>query len=244
MAGGAGAAEILNMWYDANIDIQMHRTAPRPIPLGRVSPDAALHFGMWLAAGSVFCFAMFINYLGAALLAFTIFFYVAIYTIWLKRRTPQNIVIGGAAGALPPVIGWVASGNSLTLEPMLYFMIIFLWTPPHFWSLALLKSDDYAQANIPMLPNVIGERGTKIQIFIYTILMVIAGFAPFYFGMSGIIYGVGIGFLSTVFLALTLWLVFGNTMRRAAGWVFGWSIIWLFLVFLLLPLDRFFGGGG
>lgn len=243
IAMGAGASAALNMWYDADIDADMSRTMHRPIPSGRISADSARHFGLWLSAGAVFCFAMFINYFGAALLAFTIFFYAVVYTIWLKRRTPHNIVIGGLAGALPPLIGWVSSGQPITIEPLIYVAIIFFWTPPHFWALALLKIDEYGKLGIPMLPVVAGVRTTKLQILFYSILMIAIAFAPLYIGTSGIFYGIGVGIASGIFLGLTLFLIFGRSLRRAAGFLFGWSILWLFLVFLLLPLDTLMRGG-
>ncbi|MEX0752322.1 MAG: heme o synthase, partial [Xanthobacteraceae bacterium] len=171
VAVGAGAAGALNMWYDADIDAKMTRTSARPIPAGRVLPGEALGFGLTLAGFSVVLLGLLVNLVAAALLAFTIFFYVAIYTMWLKRRTPQNIVIGGAAGAFPPMIGWAAATGGVSLESVLLFLIIFFWTPPHFWALSLYRADDYARAGIPMLPVVAGDRETRRQIVLYTLIL-------------------------------------------------------------------------
>src|SRR6476619_2274001 len=171
IAVGAGAAGALNMWYDADVDALMTRTSRRPVPMGRVQPGEALAFGLTLAGFSVVTLGLLVNWLAAGLLAFTIFFYVAVYTAWLKRSTPQNIVIGGAAGAFPPMIGWAATMGSLSLEPLLLFLIIFFWTPPHFWALALLRADEYARAGIPMLPVVAGRPETRRQIMIYSLLL-------------------------------------------------------------------------
>ena len=182
IAVGAGAAGALNMWYDADIDAVMTRTSGRPIPRGRIAPGEALAFGMVLAAFSVGVLGLLVSWSAAALLAFTIFFYVAVYTIWLKRSTPQNIVIGGAAGAFPPVIGWMAAGGGISLEPWLLFLIIFVWTPPHFWALSLVRTDDYARAKVPMLPVVAGAQATRRQILYYSIALVPVGMAPWLFG--------------------------------------------------------------
>ena len=187
---GAGAAGALNMWYDADIDARMARTAGRPIPRGRVTPGEAAGFGFTLAVFSVVTLGLLVNVLAAALLAFTIFFYVAIYTVWLKRSTPQNIVIGGAAGALPPMIGWAAASGTLALEPVLLFLIIFFWTPPHFWALSLYRVEDYARAGIPMLPVVAGEQETRRQILLYTLILAPLGVAPWLLGYAGSTYGV------------------------------------------------------
>ena len=187
---GAGAAGALNMWYDADIDARMARTAGRPIPRGRVTPGEAAGFGFTLAVFSVVSLGLFVNVLAAALLAFTIFFYVVIYTIWLKRSTPQNIVIGGAAGALPPVIGWAAATGSVALEPLVLFLIVFLWTPPHFWALSLYRADDYARAGVPMLPVVAGATETRRQILCYTLVLAPVGVAPWLLGYAGALYGI------------------------------------------------------
>src|SRR6516165_7315859 len=178
IAVGAGAAGALNMWYDADVDAVMTRTSRRPVPTGRVRPGEALAFGLTLAGFAVVTLGLLVNWVAAALLAFTIFFYVAIYTIWLKRATPQNIVIGGAAGAFPPMIGWAAATGGVALESVLLFLIIFLWTPPHFWALSLLRSGEYARAGIPMLPVVAGRAETKRQIVLYTVVLVPVSLAP------------------------------------------------------------------
>src|SRR6478752_5841032 len=188
IAIGAGAAGALNMWYDADIDAVMSRTADRPIPAGRVTRGEALGFGTTLAVGSVAVLGLAANWLAAGLLAFTIFFYVAIYTMWLKRSTPQNIVIGGAAGAFPPMIGWAAATGGLSVEPCLLFLIIFLWTPPHFWALSLVRTDDYARARIPMLPVVAGVTETRRQILLYAIVLAPVGASPWLLGYAGAIY--------------------------------------------------------
>src|SRR4051812_7411068 len=189
IAVGAGAAGALNMWYDADIDAVMTRTAKRPIPAGRVQPGEALAFGLTLAGFSVMTLGLLVNTLAAGLLAFTIFFYAVVYTMWLKRSTPQNIVIGGAAGAFPPMIGWAAVTGSLSLEPVLLFAIIFFWTPPHFWALSLYRTEDYARAGIPMLPVVAGDAATRLQILLYTLVVVPIGIAPWPLGYAGILYG-------------------------------------------------------
>src|SRR5579859_3905152 len=186
---GAGAAGALNMWYDADVDARMARTAGRPIPCGRVTPGEAAGFGFTLATFAVVTLGLLVNVLSAALLAFTIFFYVAVYTMWLKRATPQNIVIGGAAGALPPVIGWAAAGGSLALEPLILFLIIFLWTPPHFWALALNRANEYARAGVPMLPVVRGRVATTRQILLYSLLLVPVSVLPWVGGFAGPAYG-------------------------------------------------------
>src|SRR5438046_5925806 len=185
LAAGAGAAGALNMWYDADIDALMARTAMRPIPSGRVSRSEALVFGLLLGACAVLSLGTFLNMAAAALLAFTIFFYVVVYTMWLKRRTPQNIVIGGAAGALPPVIGWVAAAGNIGLEPLILFLIIFLWTPPHFWALSLNLAGEYARAGVPMLPVVAGRADTKRQILLYAVLLVPVSLTPWVLGFAG-----------------------------------------------------------
>ena len=189
IAIGAGAAGALNMWFDADVDAVMSRTASRPIPAGRVLPQEALGFGMTLAVGSVAVLGLVANWLAAGLLAFTIFFYVAIYTAWLKRSTPQNIVIGGAAGAFPPMIGWAAATGAVGLESVLMFLIIFFWTPPHFWALSLWRTQDYARAGIPMLPVVAGPAETRRQILIYAVVLAPIGASPWLFGYAGLIYG-------------------------------------------------------
>src|ERR1700691_2577633 len=189
IAAGAGAARVLNMWYDADIDAVMTRTAQRPIPCGKVSRAEALAFGLALAGSAVAVLALVANLKAAGLLAFAVFFYVAVYTMWLKRQTPQNIVIGGAAGALPPVIGWAAAPGDIGLEPLILFLIIFLWTPPHFWALSLNRAEEYARAGIPMLPVVAGRAATKRQIVVYSALLVPVSLLPWALGFAGSIYG-------------------------------------------------------
>src|ERR1043165_2979115 len=206
IAVGAGAAGALNMWYDADIDARMTRTARRAVPMGRVKPGEALGFGLVLAAFSVMTLGLLVNVLAAALLAFTIFFYAVVYTMWLKRSTPQNIVIGGAAGAFPPMIGWAAVTGDIPLPSIVLFLIIFLWTPPHFWALALYKQGDYGAAGIPMLPNVAGEKATKIQIVAYSVVLVATSLIPSFIGMSGWLYTAVAAFtgISFVYLAVRL----------------------------------------
>lgn len=241
IAVGAGASGSLNMWYDADIDHVMSRTANRPIPAGRLPREHALIFGLWLSAFSVALLGLAANWVAAGLLAFTIFFYAVIYTMWLKRTTPQNIVIGGAAGAFPPMVGWAAVTGTVSLESAALFLIIFLWTPPHFWALALYKQGDYGAAGIPMLPNVAGEAATKLQILIYSLVLVAATIAPFALGFSGLIYAAvaaasGLWF---VYLAVRLFLTRDSQpMRRAARSLFTYSLSYLFVVFVALLADR------
>ena len=240
IAIGAGAAAALNMWYDADIDAVMTRTKTRPVPAGRIDREEALIFGLWLSGLSVLSMAVLINYTSAALLAFTIFFYAVIYTILLKRRTAQNIVIGGAAGAFPPVIGWVAATGSFSIEPLLFFLIIFIWTPPHFWALALVKNDDYSAANIPMLPVTRGVDATVRQIMLYTVLLAGTVMLPYILGFAGILYGVGASVASAIFVGLSILLIVSSREQRdrIASMLFGYSIFYLFIVFALLPADR------
>ncbi len=240
IAVGGGAAGALNMWYEGDIDALMSRTANRPIPRERVTPGEALAFGLTLSFFSVVTLGILVNWLSAALLAFTIFFYVVIYTIWLKRWTAQNIVIGGAAGALPPVVAWAAATGSLSAEPILLFLIIFLWTPPHFWALALFRTDDYARANVPMLPVVSGPDATRLQILLYTILLVAVAAAPWPLGYFDGIYGV----TSLLLGAGMLWLAIrvyrertGSAALRATRALFKFSILYLFMLFAVLLLE-------
>jgi protoheme IX farnesyltransferase len=238
---GAGAAGALNMWYDADIDAKMTRTASRPLPAGRIRPESALAFGAVLALFAVMTLAFASNYLAAGLLAFTIFFYAIVYTMGLKRRTAQNIVIGGAAGALPPVIGWAAMSGAVTLEPVLLFLVIFLWTPPHFWALALLKAEEYGRAGVPMLPVTAGPAATRRQILLYTVLTVAAGISLWPLGLAGPLYGLAATALGAVFLRAA-WRVYavgdGPGGRRASGRLFGLSIHYLFALFAVLMIDH------
>jgi heme o synthase len=242
LALGAGACGALNQYYEADIDAKMARTAKRPLPAGRMNREAALHFGIGLAAFSVGIMGVAVNWLSAGLLAFSIFFYAVVYTIWLKPNTPQNIVIGGAAGAFPPVIGWAAVTGDVTLLPILLFAIIFLWTPPHFWALALFMKTDYGAAGIPMLPNVSGQRVTRNQIFAYSFPMAAVAIAPFAIGESGWLYGISSIVLNLVFLALAF-NVWRNEAVEASAMksekkLFGFSILYLFLLFGLFAFDR------
>jgi protoheme IX farnesyltransferase len=243
IAVGAGAAGALNMWYDADVDAVMTRTQRRPLPMGRVKPGEALAFGLTLAGFAVVTLGLLVNTLAAALLAFTIFFYVVIYTMWLKRWTPQNIVIGGAAGAFPPMIGWAAATGSLSAEPVLLFMIIFFWTPPHFWALALTRTDDYARAGIPMLPVVAGERSTRWQILAHTLILVPLGVAPYALGYAGTLYGVVAAVTGAIMLVLAFQ-VFRERRpaERASKHLFAFSILYLFLLFAVLLVERGWGG--
>jgi heme o synthase len=239
---GAGAAGALNMWYDADIDARMSRTAARPIPRGRVTPGEAAGFGFTLAVFSVVTLGLLVNLLAAALLAFTIFFYVAIYTVWLKRSTPQNIVIGGAAGALPPMIGWAAASGTLALEPILLFLIIFFWTPPHFWALSLYRVEDYVRAGIPMLPVVAGERETRRQILLYTAILAPLGVAPWLLGYAGPAYGLAALALGAMMVVLALRVWRERSGYAASKQMFGFSILYLFALFAMVLIDRISGG--
>lgn len=232
IAIGAGASGALNMWYDADIDAHMARTANRPIPAGKVTPGDALGFGLVLSVASIVLLGLVANLTAAALLALTIFFYVVIYTMWLKRRTPQNIVIGGAAGAFPPMIGWAAVTDSVTLESIVLFGIIFLWTPPHFWALSLFIKKDYENVGVPMLPVVAGARETRKQIWLYTLFMVPCGMAPYFMGFAGMFYGAVSGILGTVFLVLAFYVWRGE--EKADKKLFLFSIFYLFGVFAAL----------
>jgi heme o synthase len=243
IAVGAGAAGALNMWYDADIDALMTRTARRPVPMGRVQPGEALAFGLTLAGFSVVVLGLLVNVLAAALLAFTIFFYIVIYSMWLKRSTSQNIVIGGAAGAFPPMIGWAAVTGSLSLEPVLLFLIIFFWTPPHFWALALYRTEDYARAGIPMLPVVKGDANTRLQILLHTLILVPLGLAPWLAGYAGLLYGVVAAVTGAIMLVLAVQVYFERRPEeRASRQLFAFSILYLFLLFAVLLVERGFGG--
>ena len=249
IAVAAGACGAINMWYDRDIDAIMRRTRDRPIPAGRIEPGAALGYGITLAIGAVIVMGLAVNHTAAGVLALSIGFYVFVYTMWLKRRTPQNIVIGGAAGAFPPVIGWAAVTGSIDLIPIILFAIIFIWTPPHFWSLALFANDDYRRAGVPMLPVVAGGKETRRQIVIYTLLLVPLTLVPWFLGFSGTVYAVaaaalGLGFLASVYrvatdrqdetgVSLT-----NDAPARAA---FKYSIAYLFVLFAALAVDRYVG---
>jgi protoheme IX farnesyltransferase len=249
IAVGAGACGAINMWYDRDIDAVMRRTRNRPIPAGRIEPGAALGFGTTLAVGSVIMMGLAVNLAAASILALSIAFYVFVYTIWLKRRTPQNIVIGGAAGAFPPVIGWAAVTGSVDLLPLVLFAIVFFWTPPHFWSLALFANADYQRAGVPMLPVVAGARETRRQIVIYTLLLVPLSLVPWLIGFSGLIYGLAALLLGAGFIA-SVWRVAADrqdasgislTKDAPARAAFKYSILYLFGLFAAIAVDKFAG---
>ncbi len=246
IAMGAGGAGALNMWYDADIDGLMQRTAKRPIPRGLIPREEAAAFGLFLAAFSVLSLGLLINWLAASLLAASIVFYLAVYTHWLKRQTPQNIVIGGAAGALPPMIGWAAATASASFESFALFLIIFLWTPPHFWSLALYRARDYARAGVPMMPNVYGPDRTRLEILVYSAATALAGFLPVLLGFAGYGYAAVAAALGAGFLLLA-WRVFrrrnGFEADRASRQLFAYSILYLFALFGALWVDHGFGIG-
>jgi protoheme IX farnesyltransferase len=242
IAVGAGAAGALNMWYDADIDARMARTAGRPIPQGRVTPGEAAGFGLTLAAFAIVTLGLLVNWVAASLLAFTIAFYVVIYTMWLKRSTPQNIVIGGAAGALPPIIGWAAATGGVAVEPIVLFLIIFFWTPPHFWALSLYRAEDYARAGIPMLPVVAGEAETRRQIVLYTLILAPLGVAPWLLGYAGPFYGIAAIATGAAMIALALRVRAERQGHAASKQMFAFSILYLFLLFAALLADRLWGG--
>jgi heme o synthase len=243
IAVGAGAAGALNMWYDADVDAIMMRTSRRPVPMGRIQPREALAFGLTLAGFAVVTLGLLVNWLAAGLLAFTIFFYVAVYTIWLKRSTPQNIVIGGAAGAFPPMIGWAATTGSVSIEPILLFLIIFFWTPPHFWALALYRTEDYSRAGIPMLPVVNGDPSTRRQILLYTLVLVPLGISPWLLGYTGAIYGTTAIVTGAVMVTLACQVLRERRpAERASRNLFAFSILYLFLLFAVLLVERGWGG--
>jgi len=242
IALGAGAAGALNQWYEADLDAKMKRTAQRPLPAGRMTRQTALHFGVGLAVFSVILMDLAANHLAATILAISILFYVLVYTVWLKRRTAQNIVIGGAAGAFPPLIGWVAATGDISTLPVLLFAIIFLWTPPHFWALSLFVRTDYANAGVPMLPVVAGIESTRRQILLYTLPMIAAAIAPWATGLTGWVYGAASIALNAVFLALAF-AVFANKASEPKAMgpekrLFAFSILYLFGLFAALVLDR------
>ena len=245
IALGAGAAGALNQWYEADLDALMRRTASRPLPAGRMDPQTALHFGVGLGAFSVVLMDVAANHLAALLLAVSILFYVFVYTIWLKRRTAQNIVIGGAAGAFPPLIGWVAATGGIAPLPLILFAIIFLWTPPHFWALSLFVRSDYAAAKVPMLPVTAGIEATRRQVFLYSLPMAGAAIAPWPLGLAGPLYGLIATGLSAAFVVMA-GLVLTNRATEPAGMrsekrLFGFSVIYLFALFAALVADRWIG---
>jgi protoheme IX farnesyltransferase len=241
IAVGAGASGALNMWYESDIDAIMSRTKRRPIPAGRLSREEALAFGLVLSFLAVLTLGLVANWLAAGLLAFTIFFYVVIYTMWLKRSTPLNIVIGGAAGALPPIVGFAAAAGEVSLSSFVLFAIIFMWTPPHFWSLALLKSDDYGRAGVPMLPNVAGPDRTRLEIMLYALALAPIGVLPYAMGFASLAYGLissvcGIGLAACA--VATYREREGEAAKHAARRLFWFSIIYLFTLFLVLVVER------
>jgi protoheme IX farnesyltransferase len=240
IAIGAGASGALNMWYDADIDARMARTAARPLPRGRVSADEALSFGGVLSVGSVLTLGVLVNWMAGALLALTIAFYIFVYTMWLKRRTPQNIVIGGAAGAFPPMIGWAVVTGDISLQSLLLFLIIFIWTPPHFWALALYRCRDYERVGVPMLPVVAGPQETRRQILIYSILLVPLAVVPYFVGLAGLTYLALSVVLGAVFLALAIRVYFtteGREADTAARRLFLFSILYLYGLFATLFVE-------
>jgi heme o synthase len=244
IAVGAGASGALNMWYDADIDARMQRTAGRPIPRGAVSPEEALAFGVILSIGAVTTLGLVVNWVAGGLLALTIAFYLFVYTIWLKRRTPYNIVIGGAAGAFPPMIGWAVQTGGVCLESAVLFLIIFMWTPPHFWSLALYRARDYERVGVPMLPVVAGADATRRQIVIYTALLVIVAFVPALLNLGGAFYALAAIVAGGILLSLALTVHRvreGREADRAAKRLFAYSIFYLFVLFAVLLLEALVG---
>ena len=242
IALAAGAAGALNQWYEVDLDSKMRRTANRPLPAGRVDPQTALHFGVGLGAFAVFFMYFATNALAALLLAASILFYVLVYTVWLKRRTAQNIVIGGAAGAFPPLIGWVAATGRIELLPVLLFAIIFLWTPPHFWALSLFVRSDYAAANVPMMPVVAGVQATRRQIAIYSVIMAVAAIAPWPLHLTGPIYGIAATVIGVVFVGISLTVLRNRAtepkLMKPEKRLFAFSILYLFVLFAALVADR------
>ena len=242
IALGAGGAGALNMWWEADLDAKMKRTAKRPLPGGRLRPTDARDFGIALSAASVGVMGIAVHWLAATILAVSILYYAVVYTIWLKPRTPQNIVIGGGAGAFPPLIGWVAVTGEITAMPVLLFAIIFMWTPPHFWALALFVKSDYAKAGIPMLPVVAGEAATRRQILAYSVLLLPVSLAPWWIGGTGAIYGVAALILSVLFVALSLPVAFRRARdedrMKPEKRLFSFSVLYLFALFTALVADR------
>jgi heme o synthase len=247
IAAGAGASGALNMWYDADIDARMARTAARPIPRGRIAPEEARSFGVVIAIGSVLCLGLMANWFAAFLLAITIGFYIFVYTMWLKRSTPQNIVIGGAAGAVPPMIGWAAATGGVSIESFILFLIIFMWTPPHFWALALIRTSDYARAGVPMLPVVAGAQATRLQILIYSLILAPLGMLPAIVGLGGTLYMVAASMLGSLFVVMALECYRKREGEEAAGAaknLFAYSVLYLFLLFAVILVEQGFGIGG
>ena len=239
IALGSGAAGAVNMWYDRDIDALMKRTQSRPLPAGRMSAQNAIEFASFCCVVSVFIMVFAVNLMAAALLLSAILFYVFVYTMWLKRSTPQNIVIGGAAGAFPPVIGWAAVTGDVSWQSLLLFLIIFMWTPPHFWALSLYRCKEYSTAGIPMLPVVAGEKHTRLSIFVYTMMLVLISFIPFFIGMLGILYMIGASLLGGYFLYGTalLYMCYSEILARK---MFKFSLLYLFLLFTLMMVDKVF----
>ena len=242
VALGSGAAGALNMWYESDLDSLMSRTCLRPIPTGKLTRNQALTFGIFSSLISVAALYFFSNLIAAITLAVTILFYVLVYTVWLKRKTPQNIVIGGASGALPPVIGWAIATNTISLEPIILFLIIFIWTPSHFWALSLYKTDDYKKAKIPMLPITSGIKATKLNIFIYSLILFPVAVAPFFFNFSGLIYFIFSSILSGYYIFISYKLLMEKNSineKKLAAKLFGYSILYLFMIFTFILVDRF-----
>ncbi len=237
LALGAGASGAFNMWYERDIDALMNRTKMRPLPLNKIMPDDALGFSILITIIAVMLMGMATNWMAAGILAFASFFYVIIYTVWLKRRTPQNIVIGGAAGAFPPMVGWAMVTGDVSAASLILFAIVFLWTPPHFWALALFANEDYKRANIPMMPVVAGDRKTKTQMLVYTLILFPVACAPFLLGFAGALYGAVSGMLGLFFI-YTAVRVLKDDSLKSAKLMFGFSVFYLFAIFLALMIDH------
>lgn len=237
LAINAGAAGAINMWFDRDIDAVMKRTQSRALPMGKIDPDEALSFGIILSIFSVMTMGIALNWMAAGILAFANLFYVVIYTMWLKRATPQNIVIGGAAGAFPPMIGWAAVTGDITLASLALFFIIFFWTPPHFWALALFANEDYKRAKVPMLPVTHGEKHTKIQMLVYSIIMLPISLSPYFLDVAGVIYLSVATLLSSFFIYTSIRVLMDNT-HKSARLMFGYSVFYLFALFLALMIDK------
>ena len=241
VALGSGAAGALNMWYESDLDSLMTRTCLRPIPTGKLTKNQAFIFGVLSSVISIITLYIFSNLIAATILAVTILFYVFVYTIWLKRKTPQNIVIGGAAGALPPVIGWAIATNGISLEPLILFLIIFIWTPSHFWALSLYKTDDYRKARIPMLPITYGIKATKLNIFIYALILIPTVLLPYFFNFSGLIYLTFASIMSSYYIFISYKLLKEKnsvTEKKLASKLFGYSIFYLFMIFVFILIDK------